>query len=92
MLTFLGPNRICRGNLSRRDVLKVGALSFGGLTMADVLRGQAQAATATPRPKSVIMIWMRGGPSHIDSFDMKPNAPAEIRGEFSPIATNVSGI
>jgi hypothetical protein len=64
--------------------------------LGDVLRLQAAAAlqgdAAAKRPRSVILIWMRGGPSHIDSFDMKPLAPAEIRGEFRPIATNVPGI
>lgn len=86
--------------ISRRDLLQVGGLAFaglafGGLGLADVLRLQAAAAETTSgsrRNKSVIMIWMRGGPSHIDSFDMKPDAPAEIRGEFQPIATNVPGI
>jgi hypothetical protein len=73
-------------------VLQVGGLAFAGLTLADVLRLQADAAADTKRHKSVIMIWMRGGPSHIDSFDMKPDAPAEIRGEFRPIPTNVPGI
>lgn len=91
MLSFLEPSRKCRG-VSRRDVLRVGALALGGLTLADVLRNRVTAGTATGRGKSVIMIWMRGGPSHIDSFDMKPHAPAEVRGEFSPIATNVPGI
>lgn len=91
MLTFFGPNRLCRGNLSRRDVLRVGALACGGMTMADLLRSRA-AGAATDRQKSVIMIWMRGGPSHIDSYDMKPQAPAEFRGEFRSIATNVPGI
>jgi len=80
--------------LSRRDVLRVGGLSFAGLTLADVLRRRAQGAEADARAhaKSVILIWMRGGPSHIDSFDMKPDAPAEVRGEFQPISTNVPGI
>jgi hypothetical protein len=78
--------------VSRRDVLQVGALSLAGLTLADVLRGQARAASGAKRDKSVIMIWMRGGPSHIDSFDMKPDAPAEVRGEFRAIPTNVPGI
>lgn len=90
MLSFLEPTRKCRG-VSRRDVLRVGALALGQLTLADLLRERA-AAGQTGRGKSVIMIWMRGGPSHIDSFDMKPNAPAEVRGEFSPISTNVPGI
>ena len=82
----------CRGAISRRDVLKVGGLSFAGLTFADVLRLQAGTRSGATRAKSVILIWMRGGPSHIDSFDMKPDAPAEIRGEFRPIPTNVPGI
>ena len=51
-----------------------------------------RAAPGRGRGKSVIMIWLRGGPSHIDSYDMKPDAPAEIRGEFKPIRTNVPGI
>jgi len=89
MLNFFG-----RG-ISRRDLLQVGGLAFAGLTMADVLRLQSQAAPGEKRPtreKSVILIWLRGGASHIDSYDMKPDAPAEIRGEFKPINTNVSGI
>src|SRR4051812_40810357 len=96
MWSCSGPLRKCRTAVSRRDVLRVGALSLAGLSLADVLRLQASAATGSKltswRNKSVIMIWMRGGPSHIDSFDMKPEAPAEIRGEFTPIATNVPGI
>src|SRR6188474_213784 len=89
---FFGPMRRCRDTISRRDVLRVGGLGFTGLTLADVLRHRASAGTNVERGKSVIMIWMRGGPSHIDSFDMKPNAPAEVRGEFQPIPTNVPGI
>ena len=92
MLSFLGPTRKCRSEVSRRDVLRVGGLAFAGLTLADVLRLRAAAPPDAGRGKSVIMIWLRGGPSHIDSYDMKPDAPAEIRGEFKPIATNVPGI
>jgi hypothetical protein len=73
-------------------VLQVGAIAFGGLTLADVLKQRAVSAEPAPARKSVIMIWLRGGPSHLDSYDMKPGAPAEIRGEFQPIATNVPGI
>ncbi len=93
MLTIHTPSQKLPGKPSRRDVLRAGVLGMGGLSLSELLR--ARAAGNTPqagRPKSVIMIWMRGGPSHIDSFDMKPAAPAEIRGEFSPIATNVPGI
>jgi hypothetical protein len=92
MLAFAGRNCVCRGRVSRRDVLQIGALAFGGLTLADVLKSQTGAATQASRGKSVIMIWLRGGASHIDSYDMKPEAPLEIRGEFRPIATNVPGI
>src|SRR4029450_2866624 len=78
--------------LSRRNLLHVGALALGGLSLPALLRCRAEGATSRGRGKSVIMIWQRGGPSHIDSFDMKPAAPPEIRGEFQPISTNVPGI
>ncbi|HJT35179.1 MAG TPA: DUF1501 domain-containing protein [Pirellulales bacterium] len=78
---------------SRRDVLRVGLLGFSGLTLPRLLHArEASGNAAASRGKSVIMIWMRGGPSHIDSYDMKPAAPAEVRGEFRTIATNVPGI
>jgi hypothetical protein len=97
MLTLFGPKKVVRRGIARRDVLRAGALGLGSLTLADVFRLQAQAATgskpAGARPaKSVIWIWLRGGASHIDSWDMKPQAPAEVRGEFRPIATNVPGV
>ena len=92
MLRIFGSNsKLCDG-ITRREMLRVGGLAFGGLTLADVLRSQAQGASSAKRGKSVIMIWLRGGASHIDSYDMKPDAPAEIRGEFKPIPTNVPGI
>jgi hypothetical protein len=93
MLDFIGRGpRTCDG-VSRRTFLKVGTLAIGGLSLPGLLRQRAAAApgTSTPR-KSVILIWLAGGPSHIDMYDLKPNAPAEFRGEFKPIATNVTGI
>lgn len=92
MLNFLGPRRKCRGLLTRRDVLGVGALALGGLSLPDLLRLRAADSSRERQAGSVIMIWMRGGPSHIDSYDMKPGAPAEIRGEFRPMSTNIPGI
>jgi hypothetical protein len=91
MLSVYGRGtKLCDG-ITRREVLRVGGLAFGGLTLADVLSLRAAAASPASA-KSVILIWLRGGASHIDSFDMKPEAPLEIRGEFRPIATNVPGI
>lgn len=91
MLTFVRDAQLGRRPMSRRDVLQVGGLALGGVTLADVCRGEA-GPKAPARSKSVIMVWLRGGASHIDSWDMKPDAPPEIRGEFQPIATNVPGI
>jgi hypothetical protein len=92
MLTVKGYSRSYVSGSSRRDFLKAGTLLFGGLTLSDMLRLKALGAAAGTGGKSVIMIWLRGGASHIDTFDMKPQAPAEIRGEFHPIKTNVLGL
>src|SRR5262249_43528702 len=80
--------------LSRREFLRIGGLSALGLSLPAFLRMQhLAAATGTPRTSvSCILLWMQGGPSHIDTFDPKPDAPAEIRGEFKTIATNLSGV
>src|SRR5439155_26010987 len=93
MLTITGPTyRLCDG-LSRRGFLKVGALGVGGLTLAELFRLRAQgAASAEGKRKAIIMVYLNGGPSHVDLYDMKPDAPVEIRGEFKPIKTNVPGI
>ena len=92
MLSVLGRGiELCDG-ITRREVLRVGGLGLAGLSLADVLRLQAESPSGAGRGKSVIMIWLRGGPSHIDSFDMKPAAPPEVRGEFQSIASNVPGI
>ncbi len=94
MITLWGsPQRFCDG-VTRRGFLKVGA--FGaGLSLAGLLRAQAlassQPGTGT-RPKSAIMVYLPGGPSHMDMWDLKPDAPTEFRGEFNPIATNVPGV
>jgi Protein of unknown function (DUF1501) len=77
---------------SRREFLRVGTLTLGGLTLADLLRLRAAAETQPVRARSVVMIYLNGGPSHLDTYDMKPDAPVEYRGEFSPIRTNVPGM
>jgi hypothetical protein len=86
--------RPLRDGPSRRNFLSVGALTLGGLSLADLLRREARAAGSDPSSpqKSVIFVYLPGGPSHIDLYDMKPDAPVEIRGEFKPIKTNVPGM
>ena len=91
MFTLLGSSRRFCDGLSRRSFLQVGGLGLGGLTLPKLL--QCEAASATPQKhKSVIMVYLSGGLAHQDSFDLKPNAPPEVRGEFRPIKTNVPGI
>jgi len=92
MLTIHGHKtaRFCDG-VSRRDFLRIGGLALGGLSLPSILRAEAKAGVGKSH-KAVIMIFLPGGPSHQDIFDLKMDAPAEIRGEFKPIATNVPGI
>ncbi|HVC94038.1 MAG TPA: DUF1501 domain-containing protein [Pirellulales bacterium] len=90
MLTPSTGERQNRDNLSRRDFLRAGSLGLGGLTLADVLRLRAEAKGRSS-PRSVIMVVLGGGPSHIDMYDLKPEAPSEYRGEFRPIQSNVPG-
>src|ERR1043166_7049751 len=77
---------------SRRSFLRLGGLAVGGLTLADLLRLKAKGAVDSARSnKAVIFVYLFGGPSHVDNYDMKADAPAEYRGEFQPIRTNVPG-
>lgn len=82
--------RYCDG-INRRSFLQVGALGFAGLTLADLFRLEAHAGVASSR-KALINVYLSGGPSHLDMFDLKPDAPIEYRGEFSATKTNVPGI
>src|SRR5437763_3196514 len=88
-----GAARFCDG-VSRRSFLRIGGLAMGGLTLPQLLRAEAAAGTGSAattgsasgaRRKSVIMIFLSGGPPHQDMVDLKPDAPADIRGEFLPI-------
>jgi len=90
MLTIPGTaSRHCDG-ISRRSYLQIGSLALGGLALPEMLRGEA--ASGKRSAKGVIMVLLPGGPTHLDTFDLKPDAPAEIRGEFRPIASNVPGL
>ncbi len=94
MFSILGRKgrggKFCDGH-SRRDFLTIGSLAMGGLTLPDLLRAESQIGTGRSH-KAIINIFLPGGPPHQDMWDIKPDAPAEIRGEFKPIATNVPGI
>src|SRR4030088_1155549 len=87
----------CEG-FHRRDFIKIGAAGLFGLTLPHLLRleSQAKAAEAAgglkPRADAVIMLWLGGGPASIDMWDLKPNAPTEIRGEFKSIPTSADGV
>jgi hypothetical protein len=87
------PVTACDG-VSRRNFLRVGSLAVGGVALSDMLRARAAAAEAGAKlnDTAVILVWLAGGPSHIDMYDLKPQAPAEFRGEFREIDTSVSGI
>src|SRR3954464_716600 len=95
MIRLLGPaSRLCDG-LSRRELMRVGGLSMAGLTLPQLLARQSGAAEASRsfgKAKNCIILFLSGGASHHDTFDPKPDAPAEIRGEFDAIATALPGI
>src|SRR5215204_3043197 len=85
-------NRRCDG-VTRREVLRVGGLTALGLSLTDWFRLRAEPGRpAKGQRRSCILIWLDGGPSHLETFDLKPDAPAEVRGPFQPIATNVPGL
>src|SRR6516162_2868859 len=90
MLTFVGPRgRFC-DHLSRRSFLQVGGWALGGLSLPELLR--AEAAAGRQSHKSVIVVYLSGGLAHQDTFDLKPSAPIEVRGEFKPIPSSVAGV
>src|SRR6516225_4707500 len=95
MLSLLGRGtRLCDG-ITRREALRIGGLGFTGLLWSDLLRARAAGGSGQRgcgKAKACILIFNYGGPSHLDIWDLKPDAPPEIRGEFRPSATNVPGI
>src|SRR5262245_10861850 len=89
MLSLTGrPARLCSG-FSRREFLRVGGLAIGGLSLPQLL---AAPTSGKARAKSCLLIFMDGGPSHLEMWDLKPEAPAEVRGEFKPIKSSVPGL
>ncbi|MCE9608008.1 MAG: DUF1501 domain-containing protein, partial [Planctomycetia bacterium] len=90
------PHVRCPGPMSRRGFLEAGSLLAGGLGFCDILRSRAATAATSSSTKnddtSVILIWLQGGPSHMETYDLKPNAPVEYRGLMRPIATKAPGM
>src|SRR6187549_3433276 len=89
MITLFGKPG--EGSLTRRGFLRVGGMAAGGLSLAQLMSIEARAQAGRTQ-KAIINIYMPGGPSHIDMFDPKPDAPTDIRGDFDAIGTNVAGI
>lgn len=83
------PNPYCDG-LTRRSFVQLGVAGMASVGMGEVMR--AKAASTSKKDTSAILIWLDGGPSHLDLYDMKPEAPSEVRGLWRPIPTNVPGI
>ncbi|MBY0524251.1 MAG: DUF1501 domain-containing protein [Gemmataceae bacterium] len=94
MLNIWGKKQTsCCDGISRRNFLRIGTLGLAGLTMGDLFRLRAEQPAANQRSgKAVLVIYLPGGPPHQDTYDLKPNAPREVRGEFQPIHTNVAGM
>ena len=90
------PSRRCAGPMSRRGFLEAGSFLVGGLGFCDILHSRARAAATTARQSrddtSVILIWLQGGPSHMETYDLKPGAPVDYRGLMNPIKTNAPGL
>ena len=86
--------KFCPGPISRRGFLEVGSTAFAALGLSNMLRLRAEAAASVgaSADTSVIFVWLPGGPPHQETFDLKPEAPLEYRGEFRPIPTTVPGL
>ena len=93
MITVFGDyesSNFCDG-IARRSFLKIGGLAMGGLGLPQLLQAEKNNGAGSSK-KSIIMIYMPGGPPHQDMFEIKTDAPSEVRGEFRPISTNVPGV
>src|SRR5256885_1504894 len=92
MLELLADPLRRERTITRRDCLRAGLLGVGGLVLPDLLRLRASAGMGATRDTAVILLFVHGGPSHLETYDLKPDAPAEIRGPFRPTATAVPGM
>jgi len=92
MLELLGERDGGTGRADRRGFLKIGGLGLAGFSLAELHQRRAALGAAAQPKTAVFLFWMAGGPSHIDMYDMKPDAPSEVRGPFRPIDTNLPGL
>src|SRR3989304_3904618 len=83
---------VCRGPISRRQILRAGWMGLAGLGLGDLLRLRGQAAGTSSSDTACIFVWLHGGASHLETYDLKPEAPDEFRGPFRPIRTEVPGV
>ena len=84
---------VCPGPIKRREFLRIGLSGFATLSLPGLFQLRARAAIEQPKDKTaVILVWLRGGASHLETYDPKPDAPSEFRGVFSPISTRVPGM
>jgi hypothetical protein len=90
--TLAMQHRLCSGPWRRREFMRIGTLAMGGLTLPNLLARRAEAGLISEPDTSVILFWMWGGPSQFETWDMKPEAPAEFRGPLKPIPTTVPGM
>src|SRR5438552_1032997 len=87
------PHQSCRGPVSRRDILRLGLAGLASLTWPGLLRLRAEARLNRPRAQTALLVvWLHGGASHLETYDPKPDAPSEYRGPYRPIATTVPGM
>jgi hypothetical protein len=93
MQGMTGPGALCPGPLHRREFLRLGLAGLGGFAWTDLLRRRAGATPARPREdRALLVVWLHGGASHLETYDPKPDAPAEYRGPYGSIATRVPGL
>ena len=101
MISIPGQSGSTCDGFSRREFLRIGGLGMAGISLADILALQARASVAPEssaakggwgKAKNIMFVFLQGGPSHIDIWDPKPDAPSNVRGEFKPIKSNVPGI
>ena len=92
MLTIHGQKKRLCDQINRRSFIQLGAIGAFGLSLPDLLRAEAADTARKKSKRSVILIWQHGGPSQLDTFDMKPNQVEDVRGPYDSISTTLPGL